>query len=119
MLAEVREVMTNSSALFPALKGRPLELAGFVWFQGWNDQYGAEHEAERRAFVEGVFEILKFTLDDGFLKMESIKSMFTPEELAKALGLVEEFLINRQGYGGAGSLSETTGDRSVFDDVDQ
>lgn len=45
MLAEVREVLTNST-LFPALKGRPLELAGFVWFQGWNDQYGAEHEYE-------------------------------------------------------------------------
>jgi len=30
MLAEVREVLTNST-LFPALKGRPLELAGFVW----------------------------------------------------------------------------------------
>ena len=40
MLAEVREVLTNST-LVPALKGRPLELAGFVWFQGWNDQYGA------------------------------------------------------------------------------
>jgi alpha-galactosidase len=56
MLAEVREVLTNSSALFPALKGRPLELAGFVWFQGWNDQYGAEHEYESnlKHFIKDV-----------------------------------------------------------------
>jgi hypothetical protein len=52
-------------------------------------------EAERKAFVEGVYEILRFTLDDGFLTMESIKAMFAPEELAKALELVEDFLINR------------------------
>jgi alpha-galactosidase len=44
MLAEVRDVMEHSGTLFPSLKGKPLELAGFVWFQGWNDQYGAESE---------------------------------------------------------------------------
>ncbi|MBN9117597.1 MAG: sialate O-acetylesterase [Planctomycetes bacterium] len=46
MLAEVKEVRENVAALFPALKGRTLELTGFVWFQGWNDQYGAENEYE-------------------------------------------------------------------------
>ncbi|MBK8096996.1 MAG: sialate O-acetylesterase [Planctomycetes bacterium] len=40
MLTEVRDTMTNAGTLFPTLAGRPLELAGFVWFQGWNDQYG-------------------------------------------------------------------------------
>jgi alpha-galactosidase len=30
--------------MFPALKGKKLEMAGFVWFQGWNDQYGAQDE---------------------------------------------------------------------------
>jgi len=44
MMAEVREVRENCGALFPELKGRATELAGFVWFQGWNDQYGAENE---------------------------------------------------------------------------
>lgn len=46
MLAEVRDVETNLGTLFPALKGKPTELAGFVWFQGWNDQYGSEGEYE-------------------------------------------------------------------------
>jgi alpha-galactosidase len=46
MLAEVKETLTSADSLFPALNGRKLEIAGFVWFQGWNDQYGAENEYE-------------------------------------------------------------------------
>lgn len=34
MLAEVRDVSENYANLFPALKGKKFELAGFVWFQG-------------------------------------------------------------------------------------
>ena len=44
MMAEVRETTADAGTLFPALKGKKLELAGLVWFQGWNDQYGAEGE---------------------------------------------------------------------------
>jgi alpha-galactosidase len=47
MLAEVNDAMEHSATLSPALKGKRCELAGFVWFQGWNDQYnGAENEYE-------------------------------------------------------------------------
>ncbi len=46
MLREVAETCESYETLFPELKGRRLELAGFVWFQGWNDQYGAENEYE-------------------------------------------------------------------------
>ena len=46
MMAEVKDVMDNRASMFPALKDRQAELAGFVWFQGWNDQYGAENEYE-------------------------------------------------------------------------
>ncbi|HEY2783466.1 MAG TPA: sialate O-acetylesterase [Fimbriiglobus sp.] len=46
MLAEMKDTTAHCGTLFPALKGMPVELAGFVWFQGWNDQYGAEHEYE-------------------------------------------------------------------------
>lgn len=37
MMGEVENVMENYETLFPELKGKELELAGFVWFQGWND----------------------------------------------------------------------------------
>ncbi len=44
MLAEVKDVSEHYETMFPELKGKSLEIAGFVWFQGWNDQYGAENE---------------------------------------------------------------------------
>jgi alpha-galactosidase len=56
MMAEAKNVMDNFATLFPALKGRKLEMAGFVWFQGWNDQYGAEneYEANMKHFIKDV-----------------------------------------------------------------
>jgi hypothetical protein len=56
MMAELKDVRDNYATMFPALKGRGLELAGFVWFQGWNDQYGAEHEYESnmKRFIKDV-----------------------------------------------------------------
>ncbi|MEE8451652.1 MAG: sialate O-acetylesterase [Thermoguttaceae bacterium] len=45
MMTEIQETMDNYETMFPSLKGKKLEIAGFVWFQGWNDMYnGAELE---------------------------------------------------------------------------
>jgi alpha-galactosidase len=44
ILSEVKDVFDNYATMFPELKGNKLELTGFVWFQGWNDQYGGENE---------------------------------------------------------------------------
>ena len=57
MLKEVKEGMENAGELFPALKGKKLEIAGFVWHQGWNDQYnGAETEyaSNMKHFINDV-----------------------------------------------------------------
>lgn len=56
MMAEVKDVLENSATLFPELKGYTPELAGFVWFQGWNDQYGAQDEyaSNMKHFIEDV-----------------------------------------------------------------
>jgi alpha-galactosidase len=61
MLAEVKDVMDNYATMFPALKGKTAELAGFVWFQGWNDQYGAqdEYESNMKHFINDVRKDLK------------------------------------------------------------
>ena len=37
MLAEVRLALDNLKTDFPGYKGQGYELAGFVWYQGWND----------------------------------------------------------------------------------
>jgi alpha-galactosidase len=47
----------NWETEFPALAGRKPELAGFVWFQGWNDQYGGaeqEYASNMKHFIEDV-----------------------------------------------------------------
>ena len=40
MLEEVRGTLEDLDQQFPELAGRVPRLDGFVWFQGWNDQYG-------------------------------------------------------------------------------
>lgn len=61
MMNEVHGVMDDAASLFPDLKDRRLELAGFVWFQGWNDQYGteAEYESNLKHFIRDVRKDLK------------------------------------------------------------
>jgi hypothetical protein len=37
MIDQVRETLNNLSKDFPAYKGEGYEIAGFVWYHGWND----------------------------------------------------------------------------------
>jgi hypothetical protein len=37
MLADVREALSGLKKFFPGYKGGGYELAGFVWYHGWND----------------------------------------------------------------------------------
>ncbi len=46
MIWTVKEVLADLPAHFPATARRGYELAGFVWFQGWNDLIFAERRAE-------------------------------------------------------------------------
>ena len=46
MLTEVREGLANAATEFPALAGKELEIAGFIWFQGWNDMGNEQARAE-------------------------------------------------------------------------
>lgn len=43
MLAEVRGVLDNLKTEFPGYKGQGHELAGFVWYHGWNDGVDPKH----------------------------------------------------------------------------
>lgn len=61
MMDEVRASLAEMGTRFPSLAGRDYELAGFVWFQGWNDQYGGverEYESNMRHFIRDVREKL-------------------------------------------------------------
>jgi hypothetical protein len=49
MLTEVREGLANAATEIPALAGKELEIAGFIWFQGWNDMFDQEALADYEA----------------------------------------------------------------------
>lgn len=46
MIEEVNATLRDFKKLFPAYTGQGYELAGLVWFQGWNDMINAEATAE-------------------------------------------------------------------------
>ena len=63
MMAEVKDVMDNYETMFPELKGRKLEMTGFFWFQGFNDQFGdpadpasppGEYASNMKHFIKDV-----------------------------------------------------------------
>ncbi|MCG8583095.1 MAG: sialate O-acetylesterase [Pirellulales bacterium] len=57
MMTEVKDTLANYATIFPELKGKKLELAGFVWFQGWNDMYGGaekEYASNMKHFIKDV-----------------------------------------------------------------
>lgn len=63
MLAEMNGTLGDLKKHFPALDGRTTELAGFVWFQGWNDMisvsYTAEYATNMAHFIRDVRQDLK------------------------------------------------------------
>ena len=63
MLQEVEDTFANYETLFPALKGKKLEIAGFLWFQGFNDKFGehapAEYASNMQHFIKDVRRDLK------------------------------------------------------------
>ena len=46
MVTEVRQALSNISHDFPTYDNRGHQLAGFVWFQGWNDMFDAKARDE-------------------------------------------------------------------------
>ncbi len=62
MMEEVRSTMKDYPTMFPALKGKQLQLAGFVWFQGYNDMFGdgvpEQYASNMKHFINDVREDL-------------------------------------------------------------
>ena len=90
------EFIRQNPSLFEQLR----HWGAYMFYYSEVDLLGRLHECgllpetERRAFVEGVFDILKLTLDDTFLSNESLKAMFTLVELTQALNQVEAYLAD-------------------------
>ena len=62
MLKEVNVTLSEMGKRFPEYKGQGYEIAGFVWFQGFNDQWGdapGEYAANMAHFIRDVRKDLK------------------------------------------------------------
>lgn len=55
-LEHLRAVLAGLGERFPALAGRRTELAGLVWFQGWNDMVSEEKSA---AYTENLAQLIR------------------------------------------------------------
>lgn len=63
MMDEIQETFDNYETLFPSLRGKNLEIAGFVWFQGFNDMFGesapGQYETNMKLFIHDVRKHLR------------------------------------------------------------
>lgn len=63
MHTEISSTLENLGDHFPGYKGQGYEIAGFVWFQGWNDmindEYTAEYTKNMVNFIKDVRKDLK------------------------------------------------------------
>ncbi len=57
MIAEVREALANLKTDFPSWDGGAYELAGFVWYQGWND--GCEPKTAVPQYETNLVNLIK------------------------------------------------------------
>ncbi len=107
MLAEVNDVMKNHTTMFPELKERKLELAGFVWFQGFNDIFGAQDEyaSNMKHFINDVRKDLnapKLPFVIGALGQNGSKpatgGMLTVREAQLSMNDISEFKGNVKAF---------------------
>jgi len=82
MVAKVQEVMKDPAAMFPELKGREFELAGFGWHQGWNDGGNADFVAEYEANLIHLINDLRKELGNDKLPVVIANSGFGGKDLA-------------------------------------
>ncbi len=58
MMKEIKTVLGDLGQRFPAYKGQGYEIAGFVWFHGWNDlinqQFADAYAANMENFIRDV-----------------------------------------------------------------
>lgn len=63
MVAELRDMLANLKTHFPAYAGQGYEIAGFVWFQGWNDMIDAAFTAEYAKNLQHLVKDLRKDLE--------------------------------------------------------
>ena len=58
-LKTYRDAIANIKKSFPGYDGEDIELAGIVWFQGYNDRFGGLHESYEKNLVHLINDLRK------------------------------------------------------------
>ena len=61
MINDIQSSINNIPTEFPGYNGETIEIAGFIWFQGWND-------GEKESYINEYEENLKNLFDDSVFK---------------------------------------------------
>ncbi len=64
MMEEIDTTLNNIATEFPQLKNRQVEVAGFVWQQGWNDMISDEATAEYKQNLLNLIKDIRAKFDN-------------------------------------------------------
>lgn len=63
MIEEIKKVTSDLETYVPNYEGQGYELAGFVWFQGWNDQYAPTSVEDYKDNLIGLINDVRAEFD--------------------------------------------------------
>jgi len=75
MVAQVKDCLANLGSDFPQLKGMTPEITGFVWFQGFNEQFSGK-ENQKQVYQEYATSYAHLIADlEGEFKLDKLPSV--------------------------------------------
>lgn len=84
MITDINTAISNIATEFPDYNGETIELAGFVWFQGWNDLFD---QAYRDEYKQNLINLIS-----------DVRSEFNVPDLPVVVGLTGNFGYNGDLY---------------------
>lgn len=64
LIQKAKEAVANAGTTFPDWEGRPIEVVGFAWHQGWNDRINGEFVAEYEENMANFIRDVRKDLDE-------------------------------------------------------
>ncbi|MDP6633434.1 MAG: sialate O-acetylesterase [Phycisphaerae bacterium] len=114
MVKEVRATLINRDTLFPELKGKTFRIAGFVWFQGWNEQYNdtyiANYDKNLQNLIRDVrkeFKVPKMPFIVGEFGCDGPKGRYVNQKKLDIRKAQAAFKKNKEFDGNADFVSTT------------
>jgi hypothetical protein len=113
MIETVRKVLGDLKAEFPAYEGQGYEIAGFFWFQGWNDMITPEFTAEYEQNMVALIKDLRKDL--GVPSLPVVIAVMGVDGKTKASGNILTF---RKAQTAAGARPEFKGNVACVQTAD-